>query len=118
MPRGDGAGAGDAVSRVVLAILVLLLCACSSAPPVQGTDAGHDSAVVDSTAKDTGTGPCTPLTWYPDVDRDGYGAAYPTGAGTLTACTTPAQGWVADNTDCADQDTAKWVWALIAQTCL
>ncbi len=42
------------------------------------------------------------LTWYPDVDMDGYGDADPR-MGTDT-CDGPPPGWVEDHTDCDDGD--------------
>jgi hypothetical protein len=41
--------------------------------------------------------PCTPSTWYADVDADGYGNS----ASTLSYCTQP-YGYVANSTDCND----------------
>lgn len=46
------------------------------------------------------------LEWHPDEDRDGWGNA----AEVQLACTRPS-GWVADDTDCDDDDPAAHPWA-------
>lgn len=62
-------------------------CVCS--PIVEPeTDAGVEAEA------------CTPLAWYPDVDKDGFGDAL---AMPAMACEQPP-GMVADHTDCADAD--------------
>ncbi len=45
--------------------------------------------------------PCTPSTWYADVDGDGYGNV----SSPLSYCTQP-YGYVASGTDCDDSNTA------------
>jgi predicted outer membrane repeat protein len=59
-----------------------------------GLDEDCDGSVDESGASDA-------LTWYLDDDEDGYGDA----ASTEIGCTAPS-GYVADNTDCDDTDSA------------
>ena len=59
-----------------------------------GVDDDCDGTVDEATAIDA-------ITWYADVDRDGYGDS----ASLIVACDQPT-GWVADGTDCNDLDTA------------
>ena len=52
---------------------------------------------------------CTMLTWYRDNDADGFGNP----ASTVSNCTQPV-GYVANNTDCNDNDAS--VWAIPGET--
>lgn len=74
-------------------LFLLLLAACRNPTP-KDVDPGHDLDTAD-TASDSV--PCTALTWYADVDGDGYGDA----ASRQDACEA-ASGWVANATDCDD----------------
>lgn len=95
-----------------MTFIALFLTACASAgdddsassadsgTPVVDSTAPDDSDTTDSTPHtgDSDTGEkCTKLTWYADLDADGFGDA---SASTL-ACEAPA-GFVADATDCDD----------------
>ncbi|MCB9693320.1 MAG: hypothetical protein H6736_16025 [Alphaproteobacteria bacterium] len=102
---GDGDGYGDAGSSPVQG------CELSPGEADQGGDCDdavastHPGApelcngVDDDCDPNTSDGAQT-LTWFPDLDGDGYGD--PAGA-TLTDCTQPV-GYVLDASDCDDQD--------------
>lgn len=49
----------------------------------------------------------TGTTWYADTDRDGYGQGTDRPTSTTTACDQPG-GYVADNTDCYDNDPGNF----------
>ena len=59
--------------------------------------------VCNSTGQCVPSGSCTPQTWYPDFDADGYGSPF---FGTVQSCTAPP-GYVANGTDCDDSDSSK-----------
>jgi hypothetical protein len=68
-----------------------------------GVDHDCDDATYEDTSADAPT-------WYGDVDGDGYGDA----TLTATACEAP-EGYVAEGTDCDDEDLATFPGAL--ETC-
>ncbi|GDX78304.1 hypothetical protein LBMAG42_01150 [Deltaproteobacteria bacterium] len=88
---------------------------CSEAPGVvaDSTDCDDTDALVNPAGTELCNGvdddcngviddnPSDPLTWYADVDGDGYGDV----GATATGCEAPA-GYVADDTDCDDANAA------------
>jgi hypothetical protein len=61
------------------------------------TIATYTNALDNKAYRSLAFAPCTPSTWYADVDADGYGNS----ASTLSYCTQP-YGYVANSTDCND----------------
>jgi hypothetical protein len=103
----DGDGYGDAAATA-------LACDASDGWVADATDCDDEDAAVNPAATEVCDGvdndcdgeldpsdSSDSLTWYADVDGDGYGDA----SATALACV-GADGWVADATDCDDTDPA------------
>ncbi|NOY25045.1 MAG: hypothetical protein GXP62_04145 [Oligoflexia bacterium] len=84
------------LSRVPLASLAVLLAACGGGKP--GTDTATASTGLD-TSVDTGCGCVEPVTFYADLDADGYGDP----GNTVDECEAPT-GYVGNAADCDDTD--------------
>jgi hypothetical protein len=87
--------------------IVLLVAVVGCGSHVMLDDDAGDAKIEAPDANNTPEG-CNPVTWYPDLDGDGCGAAYPTTQGMVVACSAPQDGkrWVSKAGDCADQDPA------------
>lgn len=82
---GAGAGSSDASS--------------DSPSDATESDAGSDAPSDAPAAPDAEDG-CTPTTWYPDADEDGFGRS----SGALVSCDLPGKQWATEGGDCNDDD--------------
>lgn len=67
-------------------------------PPAETNESTETSPPDDTSSTDTGE--CVETAWYNDWDGDGFGDIN----AMVTACETPADGYIADNTDCHDHN--------------
>ena len=84
----------------LLLSLVFLGCDGETDDSADGT---ADSAVTDDSGDPTTD--CSEVTWWPDADRDGFGAM---DEDTVDACEQPEEGWVRNGRDCDDGDPSVW----------
>ena len=83
---------------------LLMVCGLGLACEDKGDDSvvaasGGATTSLDDACEESGD---PPTSWFPDVDGDGFGAPDE----SLSACDQP-EGYVADNTDCADDDADR-----------
>ncbi len=95
---GDGYGAGSATSACVpLAGKVANNSDCNDANPAVHPGAAEVCNGIDDNCNGSADEGLTFVTYYPDVDGDGFGAT----TGGTSSCT-PITGRVTDHTDCDD----------------
>ena len=95
------------VMASVLVSALAMACDPPACPPGSSDMGGRCIPDVDARATDAFVRPdaCTPMSLYPDTDRDGHGAP---GSATLRC---PARGWVSSSDDCDDENDERFLGA-------
>ncbi len=83
-------------------LLSLVLMGCDGDPD-DSADGTTDSGLSDDSGDPTTD--CSEVTWWPDEDRDGFGAM---DEAPVESCEQPEDGWVRNDRDCDDGDPGIW----------